>query len=139
MTWRKLNSGLDIYHTEQICSLWQLNMKIWLFLSPCLGLIVRFMLTAVCLCCQVDPGQFLSVCELSSSRGPCRLASAFVHLCQLNYIPLEVPVQCCKLGHYMVKMYLIRPTLCPIYNNALSWHGRCFVFIIVKNGFDNFF
>ncbi|XP_051279537.1 uncharacterized protein LOC127375918 isoform X2 [Dicentrarchus labrax] len=44
----------------------------------------------------VDPGQFLSVCELSSSRAPCRLASAFVHLCQQNYIPLEVPVQCLK-------------------------------------------
>nr|XP_020442398.1 uncharacterized protein LOC109951951 [Monopterus albus] len=45
----------------------------------------------------VDPGQFLSVCELSTSRAPCRLASAFVHLCQQNYIPLEVPVQCMKV------------------------------------------
>ncbi|KAK2822136.1 hypothetical protein Q5P01_022201 [Channa striata] len=45
----------------------------------------------------VDPGQFLSVCELSSSRAPCRLASAFVHLCQQNYIPMEVPVQCLKM------------------------------------------
>ncbi|CAG5896969.1 unnamed protein product [Menidia menidia] len=45
----------------------------------------------------VDPGQFLSVCELSSSRAPCRLASAFVHLCQQNYIPVEVPVQCFKV------------------------------------------
>ncbi|XP_042284010.1 uncharacterized protein LOC121908222 isoform X3 [Thunnus maccoyii] len=45
----------------------------------------------------VDPGQFLLVCELSSSRAPCRLASAFVHLCQQNYIPLEVPVQCLKV------------------------------------------
>ncbi|XP_070700951.1 uncharacterized protein [Pempheris klunzingeri] len=45
----------------------------------------------------VDPGQFLSVCELSSSRAPCRLASAFVHLCQRNYIPLHVPVQCLKV------------------------------------------
>ncbi|XP_059199744.1 uncharacterized protein LOC131979750 [Centropristis striata] len=45
----------------------------------------------------VDPGQFLAVCELSSSRAPCRLASAFVHLCQQNYIPLEVPVQCLKV------------------------------------------
>ncbi|XP_036941120.1 uncharacterized protein LOC119011822 isoform X1 [Acanthopagrus latus] len=44
----------------------------------------------------VDPGQFLSVCELSSSRAPCRLASAFAHLCQQNYIPLEVPAQCLK-------------------------------------------
>ncbi|XP_068593999.1 uncharacterized protein [Cebidichthys violaceus] len=44
----------------------------------------------------VDPGRFLSVCELSSSRAPCRLASAFVHLCQQNYIPLEVPVRCLK-------------------------------------------
>ncbi|XP_068995564.1 uncharacterized protein [Embiotoca jacksoni] len=45
----------------------------------------------------VDPGQFLAVCELSSSRAPCRLASAFAHLCQQNYIPLEVPVQCLKV------------------------------------------
>ncbi|XP_070774929.1 uncharacterized protein [Enoplosus armatus] len=45
----------------------------------------------------VDPGQFLSVCELSSFRAPCRLASAFVHLCQQNYIPLELPVQCLKV------------------------------------------
>ncbi|XP_034411551.1 apolipophorins-like [Cyclopterus lumpus] len=44
----------------------------------------------------VDPGRFLSVCELSSSRAPCRLASAFVHLCQQSYIPLEVPVRCLK-------------------------------------------
>ncbi|XP_037131472.1 uncharacterized protein LOC119136818 isoform X1 [Syngnathus acus] len=42
----------------------------------------------------VDPGQFSSVCESSSSTAPCRLASAFVHLCQRNYVPLEVPVQC---------------------------------------------
>ncbi|TDH06001.1 hypothetical protein EPR50_G00128340 [Perca flavescens] len=45
----------------------------------------------------VDPGQFLLVCELSSSRAPCRLASAFVHLCKQNYIPLDVPVQCLKV------------------------------------------
>ncbi|XP_051809947.1 uncharacterized protein LOC110964699 isoform X2 [Acanthochromis polyacanthus] len=44
----------------------------------------------------VDPGRFLSVCEFSSHRAPCRLASAFVHLCQQNYIPLELPVQCIK-------------------------------------------
>ncbi|XP_068456308.1 uncharacterized protein [Clinocottus analis] len=42
----------------------------------------------------VDPGRFLSVCGSSSSTAPCRLASAFVHLCQQNYIPLEVPVRC---------------------------------------------
>uniref|UniRef100_UPI003AABB2CD uncharacterized protein n=1 Tax=Centroberyx gerrardi TaxID=166262 RepID=UPI003AABB2CD len=52
----------------------------------------------------VDPGQFLSVCEMSHcgsfpgpSRSPCRLAAAFVHLCQQNYIPLEVPVQCLQV------------------------------------------
>ncbi|XP_071348305.1 uncharacterized protein [Trachinotus anak] len=45
----------------------------------------------------VDPAQFLSVCELSSSKAPCRLASAFVHLCQQNYISLEVPFQCLKV------------------------------------------
>ncbi|XP_077359529.1 uncharacterized protein LOC144005296 isoform X2 [Festucalex cinctus] len=42
----------------------------------------------------VDPGPFFLVCESSSSTAPCRLAAAFVHLCQHNYIPLEVPVQC---------------------------------------------
>ncbi|XP_030608355.1 uncharacterized protein LOC115796202 [Archocentrus centrarchus] len=45
----------------------------------------------------VDPGQFLSVCKFSSSRAPCRLAFAFVHLCQQNYVPLEVPIQCMKV------------------------------------------
>ncbi|XP_070830189.1 uncharacterized protein [Chaetodon trifascialis] len=45
----------------------------------------------------VSPAQFLSACELSSSRAPCRLAAAFVHLCQQNYIPLEVPAQCLKV------------------------------------------
>nr|XP_046265535.1 uncharacterized protein LOC124069998 [Scatophagus argus] len=45
----------------------------------------------------VDPGQFLSVCDLSLSKAPCRLASAFVLLCQQNYIPLEVPAQCLKV------------------------------------------
>ncbi|XP_061695033.1 uncharacterized protein LOC133510744 isoform X2 [Syngnathoides biaculeatus] len=44
----------------------------------------------------VDPGQFSLLCESSSSAAPCRLASAFVHLCQHNYVPLEVPVQCMK-------------------------------------------
>ncbi|XP_054625428.1 uncharacterized protein LOC129177877 [Dunckerocampus dactyliophorus] len=44
----------------------------------------------------VDPGQFSFLCKSSSSAAPCRLASAFVHLCQRNYIPLEVPVQCLK-------------------------------------------
>ncbi|XP_029970978.1 uncharacterized protein LOC115405521 [Salarias fasciatus] len=45
----------------------------------------------------VDPIRFLSVCESSSSRAPCRLASAFVHLCHWNYVPLEIPVQCLKV------------------------------------------
>uniref|UniRef100_UPI0037E98E19 uncharacterized protein n=1 Tax=Semicossyphus pulcher TaxID=241346 RepID=UPI0037E98E19 len=45
----------------------------------------------------VGPSQFLSVCDLSSSKAPCRLASAFVHICQQNYISLEVPVQCLKV------------------------------------------
>ncbi|XP_029929860.1 uncharacterized protein LOC115374855 [Myripristis murdjan] len=52
----------------------------------------------------VDPGQFLSVCERSHcgsfpgpSRSSCRLAAAFVLLCQQNYIPLEVPVQCLQV------------------------------------------
>ncbi|XP_019901155.3 uncharacterized protein LOC105030387 isoform X2 [Esox lucius] len=49
----------------------------------------------------VDPEQFLSVCERSRcgsvsgpSGAPCRLAAAFVHLCQRNHVPLELPVQC---------------------------------------------
>ncbi|KAM4557598.1 uncharacterized protein V3H82_017324 [Fundulus diaphanus] len=45
----------------------------------------------------VDPAQFLSVCELSSTKAPCRLAAAFVHLCQQNYVPLEIPSQCMKV------------------------------------------
>ncbi|XP_042083292.1 uncharacterized protein LOC102293428 [Haplochromis burtoni] len=45
----------------------------------------------------VDPSQFMSVCKLSSSRAPCRLAFAFAHLCQQNYIPMEVPVHCMKV------------------------------------------
>ncbi|XP_023821135.2 uncharacterized protein LOC101165344 isoform X4 [Oryzias latipes] len=44
----------------------------------------------------VNPGQFLLVCESGSFEAPCRLASAFVHLCKRNYIPLEVPFQCLK-------------------------------------------
>ena len=53
---------------------------------------------------QVDPAQFLRVCERSHCgsvpgpiRGPCRLAAAFVHICQRNYVPLELPVQCFAL------------------------------------------
>lgn len=45
----------------------------------------------------MDPGQFLSACELIVSAAPCTLAHAFVNLCQQNYIPLEVPAKCCKL------------------------------------------
>ncbi|XP_017165348.1 uncharacterized protein LOC108167065 [Poecilia reticulata] len=45
----------------------------------------------------VDPAQFLSVCGRSSSKAPCRLAAAFVHLCQQNYIPVEIPGQCMKV------------------------------------------
>ncbi|XP_036072052.1 uncharacterized protein LOC112147563 isoform X1 [Oryzias melastigma] len=44
----------------------------------------------------VNPGPFLLVCESGSFEAPCRLASAFVHLCKRNYIPLEVPFQCIK-------------------------------------------
>ncbi|PWA17390.1 hypothetical protein CCH79_00011232 [Gambusia affinis] len=45
----------------------------------------------------VDPAQFLSVCGRSSSKAPCRLAAAFVHLCQQNYVPVEIPGQCVKV------------------------------------------
>ncbi|RVE61387.1 hypothetical protein OJAV_G00170560 [Oryzias javanicus] len=44
----------------------------------------------------VNPAPFLLVCESGSFEAPCRLASAFVHLCKRNYIPLEVPLQCMK-------------------------------------------
>ncbi|XP_061654143.1 uncharacterized protein LOC133489262 isoform X2 [Phyllopteryx taeniolatus] len=44
----------------------------------------------------VDPGQFSLICVSSSSAAPCRLVSAYVHLCQHNYVPLEVPIQCMK-------------------------------------------
>nr|XP_061789894.1 uncharacterized protein LOC133579338 isoform X1 [Nerophis lumbriciformis] len=59
----------------------------------------------------VDPGQFSLVCESSSSAAPCRLAAAFVHLCQRNYIPLEVPVQCCKFSMCMMGI-ILGPNLC---------------------------
>ncbi|XP_051985097.1 uncharacterized protein LOC127645497 [Xyrauchen texanus] len=51
----------------------------------------------------VDPLQFMSVCEeLECERGehavsrpaPCTLASAYIHLCHRNYVPLELPVHC---------------------------------------------
>ncbi|KAF7669802.1 hypothetical protein LDENG_00124500 [Lucifuga dentata] len=45
----------------------------------------------------VDPDQFLLVCQRSSTEASCRLAAAFVHLCQQNYIPLEVPTQCLRV------------------------------------------
>ncbi|XP_054888648.1 uncharacterized protein LOC129361674 [Poeciliopsis prolifica] len=45
----------------------------------------------------VDPAQFLSVCGRSSSKAPCRLAAAFVHLCRQNYVPVEIPGQCMKV------------------------------------------
>ncbi|CAL8372751.1 unnamed protein product [Arctogadus glacialis] len=57
-------------------------------------------------CCiagySVDPGQFLSVCRRSpcnSARklvmtSPCRLAAAFVHLCQQNHVPMDLPLHC---------------------------------------------
>ncbi|KAG7277412.1 hypothetical protein CRUP_033367 [Coryphaenoides rupestris] len=54
----------------------------------------------------VDPGQFLAVCKRSPctsspelvTRSPCRLAAAFVHLCQRNHVPLDLPGQCLKTG-----------------------------------------
>ncbi|XP_061100006.1 apolipophorins [Conger conger] len=47
----------------------------------------------------VDPMQFLSVCKRRRcasipDKVPCRLAVAFVHLCNRNYVPLELPQQC---------------------------------------------
>ncbi|KAJ8356852.1 hypothetical protein SKAU_G00196460 [Synaphobranchus kaupii] len=47
----------------------------------------------------VDPMQFLSVCKRRRcasvpDNAPCRLAAVFVHLCNRNYIPLELPQQC---------------------------------------------
>ncbi|XP_035276169.1 uncharacterized protein LOC118228818 isoform X3 [Anguilla anguilla] len=47
----------------------------------------------------VDPMQFLSVCKRRRcasipDSAPCRLAAAYVHLCNSNYVPLELPQQC---------------------------------------------
>ncbi|XP_055083723.1 uncharacterized protein LOC129456890 [Periophthalmus magnuspinnatus] len=43
----------------------------------------------------VDPSAFLSVCRSSPRRAAaCHLASAFSHVCNQNYVPLETPVQC---------------------------------------------
>lgn len=64
-----------------------------------------------CFCRQVDPVRFWSMCELSSSRAPCRLAYAFIHLCQQNYIPLEVPTKCCELIFHVTDAHTFFPSL----------------------------
>ncbi|XP_051877798.1 apolipophorins-like [Pristis pectinata] len=47
----------------------------------------------------VDPAPFYDmclndVCESSDLRPGCSLAAAFVHLCNRNFVPLQVPSQC---------------------------------------------
>ncbi|NXT29963.1 APLP protein, partial [Syrrhaptes paradoxus] len=46
----------------------------------------------------VDPEPFYSMCtqdtcESHELKAACRLAAAFVHLCNRNFVPLEVPPQ----------------------------------------------
>ncbi|KAM8838905.1 uncharacterized protein ACB058_015501 isoform 2-T2 [Synchiropus picturatus] len=45
----------------------------------------------------VHPGQFRRACEKSSPNAACRLAWAFVLLCQQNYVPLNLPPQCARV------------------------------------------
>ncbi|XP_078237367.1 uncharacterized protein LOC110090494 isoform X3 [Pogona vitticeps] len=47
----------------------------------------------------VDPEPFHSLCvshtcELPNIKTPCTMAAAFVHLCNRNFVPLEMPFQC---------------------------------------------
>lgn len=50
---------------------------------------------------QVEPEQFLVMCERSqcdagdgSRSSVCKLALAYIQLCNRNYVPLELPIQC---------------------------------------------
>lgn len=82
-------------------------------------------------CSQVDPAPFWSMCAASSSRASCRLAHAFIYLCQQNYIPLEVPAKCCKLILYLcVFMWsgIIVTTKHMVLTSGLFF---CFVFAAV--------
>ncbi|XP_057263855.1 uncharacterized protein LOC130598454 [Pezoporus wallicus] len=47
----------------------------------------------------VDPAPFYSMCTYDSCgshevKAACRLAAAFVHLCNQNFVPVEIPPQC---------------------------------------------
>ncbi|NWW91412.1 APLP protein, partial [Rhynochetos jubatus] len=46
----------------------------------------------------VDPGPFYSMCTYDSCgsqelKAACSLAAAFVHLCNRNFVPVEIPPQ----------------------------------------------
>lgn len=50
------------------------------------------------LCAQVEPEPFYTMCTQDTCDSPaleaaCRLAAAFVHLCNRNFVPVEIPPQ----------------------------------------------
>ncbi|KAG7227140.1 hypothetical protein INR49_013938 [Caranx melampygus] len=84
----------------------------------------------------VDPAQFLSVCESSSSRAPCRLASAFVLLCQQNYIPLKVPFQCLQTLKILVTDFSATTVTNPHnQKSVLQGFEICSRLRVIKNDF----
>lgn len=79
-------------------------------------------------CSQVDPAQFWSMCASSSSTASCRLAHAFVYLCQQNYIPLEVPAKCCKLILHL--SLFMRPSIIVRTKHMALTSGLLFCFVV---------
>lgn len=50
------------------------------------------------LCAQVEPEPFYTMCTQDTCDSPalgaaCSLAAAFVHLCNRNFVPVEIPPQ----------------------------------------------
>lgn len=50
------------------------------------------------LCAQVEPQPFYTMCTQDTCDSPalgaaCSLAAAFVHLCNRNFVPVEIPPQ----------------------------------------------
>lgn len=50
------------------------------------------------LCAQVEPKPFYTMCTQDTCDSPalgaaCSLAAAFVHLCNRNFVPVEIPPQ----------------------------------------------
>ncbi|XP_010576827.1 PREDICTED: uncharacterized protein LOC104838661 [Haliaeetus leucocephalus] len=60
---------------------------------------------------QVDPEPFYSMCtydtcESQDLKAACSLAAAFVHLCNRNFVPVEIPPQCaCQAWQTPSKKY----------------------------------